>query len=139
MDQAVCLTNRDLQEINNRIQKNADQFELVKTSLDDIKCDTKAITGRLDAFQTELRNFRSDIGDTVSRMTGVLESKIETVDKKIGEVPDGKTVMECVRVNAEKTDKITSRIYWFAGFIGGAWALLSWVIDKWQILQSIKK
>jgi len=125
MENQAVINNKEWIELNTKVNDNSTKFDFIVKAMEEIKNTINAMNSRLDKLQSDLRDYRSDMGDTVARMSASLEDKIEKSEikicDKIGEIPSGQTVMSCVRCADEKIN----RLYWIFGLVTAGIGVLS--------------
>lgn len=94
MEQQAIITNEKLNSFCNQQQKLIDK-------VDNLVADMQEVKTSLENQRNDFAKYRSDNGDAIARMGAKLDEKIDVSSRNIcsiiGEVPNGRSVMGCVR------------------------------------------
>ena len=113
MDSEIKISNKEWTEAKTQIQQNCDQFAFVKDLLNEIK-------QALLSLQTQFATYRSDLGDTVAKMTGVFDKRCDALEKA--------------------QEKLESRLNIYKATMIGGWVVFMavvgifvWLVDHYKI------
>ena len=125
MEQECKITNRDWQELNQRLTMNEDNFKFIRDTLARIEA---SVTDQTLSFEKFKSWSRDDLAHIQTQWGERFDTLVKGSYELIGEVPKGKTVMQCIRDNEtdrDDTDKKVNKIYIIASVIGAIYVLLT--------------
>jgi len=117
MEQEVKLKTEDIMRFCERLKGLEDKIDAQTKQLDEVS-----------RLRNDFAKYRSDRGDEVADMGAKLEKQLETLRDglccKIGEVPDGQSLVRIINTNREAQEKVNinqdgriDRVYWTFGVI----------------------
>jgi len=117
MEQEVKLKTEDIMRFCERLKGLEDKIDAQTKQLDEVK-----------QLRNDFAKYRSDRGDEAATMAAKFDIQLNTLREgiccKIGEVPDGQSVIRIINANKEAQDKVNGtqdnridRVYWTFGVI----------------------
>ena len=99
MNNQVIITNEKLVEF-------CKHQERIEANLETLCRDVKELKVSMEKQRNDFAKYRSDNADEATRMRREMDRRCEGICDLIGEVPKDKTVMQCVRDNSARMEKL---------------------------------